>query len=139
MRVFLGLAVLVAFAGWNAVENRPAVPVPDQLTIHGQKWSVAVVPAMAGDYVGFTECDLHVILLLRRSPAKMAESLDHEAQHAMAPCVDGIPQNDVWINGEDRDQSSDHPWIYYGARQWTEFIADNPQAVEYIRWARTKK
>lgn len=137
MRALLGLTVLALVGFWNAPANR--APFPSHLRIHGSEWQVAVVDTMANGISGWTECYIHVILILRQEPASMAVSLAHEAEHAMVPCNDdGEPDNDLWKTGEqrDRDMPGEHPQIYFGARMWAEFIAENPEAVRFMEHAR---
>lgn len=134
-RILLGL---VALATWGAISAEQASPtLPLQLTITGEQWSV-IQPAKVHDaetYTGWTDCKARLIEIKRsESDWSKAETVTHEVLHAIT-CKDGDVHNDK-LNNVDEDA---HQGIYFAAPKLADFIADNPQAVDYIRWARVKK
>lgn len=136
MRVILGLAVLVSFATVNAYQGRH-VSVPSTLIISGDPWSVIQVAKIQDDSAlnGYTFCKAHMIELLQSdTDYDKADTIIHEAMHAFVCDADGVPDNAKYDNDDDG-----HQGIYFAAGRLADFIADNPQAVEYIRWARTRK
>ena len=134
MRVLLGLSVLALFGLLNAVENRPAVPA--QLVINGDTWNVYEVAKVEDNQalLGYADCPTHVIEILKSdSDRSKADTLAHEFLHAATCDKDGV-HNDKYDNDDDG-----HEGIYFAAGRITDFIADNPRAVEYIQWARGGK
>jgi hypothetical protein len=107
-------------------------PQPKVLTIHGQRWDIVNTPLVSGDSTlwGNTLCEQQIIVIKSTlGPHEWARTLVHESQHAFT-CENGKVHNRRWNNKE-----VEHPGIYFGAQEWTTFIADNPETISYVQWA----
>src|SRR6185312_6156534 len=136
MRVILGLTFLVSFASWNAAENRP--DVPKHLVLNGGKWNVYQVQKVqdTDSWLGYADCKTHSIEVKSdETDWDKADTIVHEALHGFTCDEKGDVHNEKY----DNDDPDEHPGIYYAAGRIADFIADNPQAVNYIRLARRKK
>ena len=143
MRAALGLGVLL-FAPFFLLatqqqENRP--DFPKQLVINGERWNVFEVEKVRNNpgWLGYADCR-PLIIEVRKNQTdwEKADTLIHESMHAMTRQEDGACNDSKWDNDSDDDEDT-HPGIYWGAGRIADFIADNPSAVKYVQWARSKK
>ena len=129
LAVFLIVVLIVGFMASALFPCSPnAHTMPTTVDLNGTQWRIQVVEVLAPDVVGYTECDKHVIYVLKVQ-RNIHEALVHELSHA-AVCVDGLfVTNNEYFN---QTTNSAHEGIYHFAEIWSEILTRNPQLAAYL-------
>lgn len=139
MRPFVLLILLCLTCSGTTGKSSGA---PSVLLINGEPWHVYQVKqiTVSADFVGYTYCSNETIEILRSmSDREKAETLIHEAMHAMSRGPSGECDDSLWNNPRPEEINHPHPGIYWGSARMTDFIADNPQLMLYIAKAYGKE